>query len=189
MANYPLAFGELLAGAILIDYGVKAFQGGLSAAGAAGGGTTAPAGGVGSATLPAGASKRLNASQQTFVARLAADTGLDAGVVAAWVVLEEGGQSVAPNGANNWLNIGATDSGFFGAGNAAWKDPTTAADQTAQWLAGSSASGFGKASAGIRNILRTAGQPASAQIAAIQGSGWASSGYPDFGQVYHQIVG
>lgn len=44
MANYPLAFAELLAGAVLLDKGVQAFKGGLantSANAATGGGGTA----------------------------------------------------------------------------------------------------------------------------------------------------
>ena len=75
----------------------------------------------------------LNANQQTFAGELAAKTGLAPNVVAGWVMSEEPASSKqAPNGANNWLNIGSTDSGFYGAGNPAWSNPTAAADFTAQ---------------------------------------------------------
>jgi cell wall-associated NlpC family hydrolase len=59
MSNYPLAFAELLAGAILIDYGVKAFQGGLQSAGAAGS-SSSSAGAVTSSNL-AGAPAKVQA--------------------------------------------------------------------------------------------------------------------------------
>jgi hypothetical protein len=122
----------------------------------------------------------LNANQQTFAGELAAKTGLAPNVVAGWVMSEEPASSKqAPNGANNWLNIGSTDSGFYGAGNPAWSNPTAAADFTAQWMNGATAPGYGTASAGIRNILSTAGQNITSQITAIQHSGWASSGYPN----------
>jgi murein DD-endopeptidase MepM/ murein hydrolase activator NlpD len=56
MPNYPLAFAEILAGSILIDYGIKAFQGGLSTAQASGG-----TGGAVS-TVPGGALASPNSS-------------------------------------------------------------------------------------------------------------------------------
>lgn len=145
--------------------------------------------GSGSATLPSSARGYLSRDQQTFASRLAADTGLDPGVVAAWVHAEQPPTGPAPNGVNNWLNIGSTDSGFFGGSNPAWASPITAADETAKWLAGSSAAGFGAASGGIRSILSTAGKSPGAQIAAIQGSGWASSGYPDLPSIYRTLTG
>jgi hypothetical protein len=130
----------------------------------------------------------LNANQLTFAARLAKQTGLDVGVVAAWVLAEEpASSSRAPNGANNWLNVGATDSGYYGAGNPAWTDPVKAADFTAQWLGGTAAPGFGTATPGIQAILKSAGQSQSQQVQAIQKSGWASSGYPSLPAVLHTI--
>lgn len=132
----------------------------------------------------------LNNSQATFASRLAADTGLDPYVVAAWVHLEEpASASSAPNGANNWLNIGDTGSGNFAGNDPAWTDPIKAADQTAAWLKGTPISGYGPPSGGIRAILATAGHGVTSQIAAIQHSGWAASGYPDFGSVYSKISG
>ena len=147
------------------------------------------AGGGSPATLTAAAVKLLNASQAQFAAELAGKTGLNSSVVAAWVLAEEGGQSVAPNGQNNWLNIGSTDSGFYGGSNSFWNSPVTAADFSAAWMRGTPEPGFGAASPGIRAILTTAGQPPAAQIAAIQQSGWAKSGYPDLPTLYTQVAG
>lgn len=42
MANYPLAFGELLAGSILLDKGIQAFKSGLSSTPTTGGAAAAP---------------------------------------------------------------------------------------------------------------------------------------------------
>jgi hypothetical protein len=131
----------------------------------------------------------LNDNQAQFVAELTQKTGLSGGVVAAWVLSEEPKSAGhAPNGANNWLNIGATGSGNFAGSNPAWTDPVKAADLTAQWLQGQAIPGFGAASAGIRSILQTAGQPAAAQITAIQHSGWAASGYPQLSKLYNDVV-
>jgi hypothetical protein len=132
----------------------------------------------------------LNANQTAFAAELSAKTGLDPKVVAGWVLSEEPASSKqAPNGANNWLNIGATDSGYYGAGNPAWSDPKAAADFTAQWMAGTAAPGFGTASSGIQSILKTAGKSISDQIVAIQHSGWASSGYPNLVNTVESVSG
>ncbi len=140
-------------------------------------------------TLTTAALRLLSGNQAQFVAELAGRTGLNGSVVAAWVLAEEGGQSVAPNGANNWLNVGSTDSGFYGASNSFWQDPISAADFTAAWLRGASEPGYGPASTGIRAILTTGGQPAAVQITAIQQSGWAKSGYPDLPALYTQVAG
>lgn len=126
----------------------------------------------------------LNADQATFAQRLAADVGLDAAVVRAWVASEEpASASSAPNGANNWLNIGAFDAGgWAGGGASVWADPTTAADATAAFILGRPVNGVSaplSASPGIRAIAGAAGQGAAAQVHAIQTSGWASSGYPN----------
>lgn len=132
----------------------------------------------------------LNDNQAAFASRLSAQTGLDLYVVAAWVHLEEpASASKAPNGANNWLNIGDTGSGNFAGSDPAWSDPIAAADKTAAWLKGQPIAGYGAPSAGIRGILNTAGKSPATQIAAIQHSGWAASGYPSFGSVYTAISG
>jgi len=148
---------------------------------------------TGSSTLPASTSTMLTSDQQQFASRLAADTGLDPGVVSAWLLAEEsGGAAVARQSANNndWLNIGYTDSATYGSGDSIWSDPTTAADATAGWLKGQNTiPGYGTASSGIQAILQTAGQDPSAQIAALQSSGWASSGYPDLSSLYAQVTG
>ena len=155
--------------------------------------TGATLGTTGTTTLPVGASTMLTSGQQQFASRLASDTGMDPGVVSSWVLAEEsGGAAVARQSAgnNDWLNIGYTGSGTYGAGGSQWSDPVAAADATAGWLKGQNTiPGYGTASTGIQSILATAGQPASAQIAALQGSGWASSGYPTLASLYQQVTG
>jgi hypothetical protein len=148
---------------------------------------------TGTSALPGGASTMLTSAQQTFAGRLAADTGLDTGVVSAWLLAEEsGGAAVSRQAANNndWLNIGYTDSGTYGSADSIWSDPSAAADATAGWLKGQNTiPGYGTASSGIQSILSTAGQPPQAQISALQNSGWASSGYPSLPSLYQQVVG
>src|SRR5262249_52963320 len=135
-----------------------------------------------SASLPTGSAGQMTTGQQQFASRLAADTGLDPGVIGAWLLAEENGSAASsPQAANNndWLNIGYTDSGTYGSSDSIWSDPTAAADATAGWLKGQNTiPGYGTASGGIQAILSAVGQGPQAQIAAIQNSGWASSGYP-----------
>jgi len=135
----------------------------------------------------------LTAGQSAFVSRLAADTGLSAGVITAWALAEESGSAAASRqqaGNHDWLNIGYTDAGTYGAGAGVWKDPVAAADATAGWLrGGATIPGYGRASQGVQQILRAAGQSPTAQIGAIQRSGWASSGYPDLPGLYSQYGG
>ena len=144
-------------------------------------------------SLPAQAGTMLTSAQQTFASRLAADTGLDSGVVSAWLLAEEsGGAAVSRQAANNndWLNIGYTDSGTYGSADNIWADPAAAADATAGWLKGQNTiPGYGTASSGIQAILSTAGQAPEAQISALQNSGWASSGYPSLPSLYQQVAG
>jgi hypothetical protein len=148
---------------------------------------------TGTSALPTRASSMLTSAQQTFASRLAQDTGLDSGVVSAWLLAEEsGGAAVSRQAANNndWLNIGYTDSGTYGSADNIWSDPTTAADATAGWLKGQNTiPGYGTASSGIQAILSTAGQAPEAQISALQNSGWASSGYPSLPSLYQQVAG
>lgn len=182
--NLFVIFAAILAGAVLLDKGSKLFSGAFG-----GTATASPAGGA--ASLGSAAAGQLNKSQQSFATELAAKTGLDVNVIAAWLLAEEPASAAqAPNGANNWLNVGDTGSGNFGGSAAAWANPVSAADATAAWLAGGNAiPGYGTASPGIRSILSTAGQPPAAQITAIQHSGWAASGYPDLPQVYTSVSG
>jgi hypothetical protein len=153
-------------------------------------GTTAATGTTG---LPAKAGTMLTSAQQTFATRLAADTGLDSGVVSAWLLAEEsGGAAVSRQAANNndWLNIGYTDGGTYGSADSVWSDPSSAADATAGWLKGQNTiPGYGTASSGIQSILSTAGQAPQTQISALQNSGWASSGYPSLSSLYQQVAG
>jgi hypothetical protein len=148
---------------------------------------------TGGTSLPAGAQNMLTSNQQQFASRLASQTGLDPGVISAWLLAEESGgaaQSRQAQGNNDWLNIGYTDSGTFGSSDSIWSDPITAADATAGWLRGQNTiPGYGTASSGIQGILSTAGQPPASQIAALQHSGWASSGYPSLPSLYQQLAG
>lgn len=108
-------------------------------------------------------------NQAEFAAELAKETGLSPRVVAAWV-RQEGG-NLNP-GDNNWLNIGAFDSGFDQGimGDPRFRDPVSAAKVTADFLRGKV---YG-ASEGIQQILGAAGASDQQQIAAIANSGWAS---------------
>jgi hypothetical protein len=148
---------------------------------------------TGGAALPSAAQTMLTSDQQQFASRLASDTGLDPSVVSAWLLAEESGgaaQSRQSQNNNDWLNIGYTDSATYGASDSIWGDPVTAADATAGWLKGQNTiPGYGTASSGIQGILSTAGQPAATQIAALQNSGWASSGYPSLPSLYQQLAG
>lgn len=119
----------------------------------------------------------LTSGQTEFARQLARQTGLNSRVISSWLLAEESGgaaQQREKQGNNNWLNIGYFDSGAGGlTKDKVWSDPTSAAAATADFLKGSK---YG-ASKGIRQILDTAGSDQAAQIKAIAGSGWASSGY------------
>jgi hypothetical protein len=173
--------------------GAASFASALTAAQTTGTQATAGTAGTSSTTLPAGATSQLTSTQQQFASRLSAQTGLDAGVVSAWLLAEEsGGAAQSRQAANNndWLNIGYTDSGTYGSADSVWSNPVTAADATAGWLKGQNTiPGYGKASSGVQAILGTAGQAPSAQISALQNSGWASSGYPSLPSLYQQVAG
>jgi len=144
-------------------------------------------------TLSAKASSLMTPGQRVFADRLAAETGLHPQVIAAWMLAEQSStaaRSREAQGNHNWLNIGWTDSGTYGADASVWSDPLAAAQATAGWLKGQdTVDGYGRASAGVQSILHAAGQSPEAQIAALQRSGWASSGYPDLPVIYRQIGG
>jgi hypothetical protein len=145
------------------------------------------------AGLSAHAAGMMTPGQQQFATQLAAQTGMDPQVIAAWMLAEESGGAATSReaqGNHNWLNIGWTDSGRYGTAGAVWSDPIAAANATAGWLKGQdTVVGYGRASAGVQSILTSAGQPPELQIAALQHSGWASSGYPDLPGVYRMVVG
>jgi hypothetical protein len=128
-------------------------------------------------------------NQTTFASRFTADTGLDGGVVTAWLLAEESSTAAQARNAandNNWLNI-ASDVGAE-ASDSIWSDPNAAADASADWLKGqNSVPNYGRASLKIQAILNTAGQSAQTQIAAIQKSGWATSGYPTLPTLYAEF--
>lgn len=119
----------------------------------------------------------LTSGQTQFRDRLASQTGLNAGVITAWMLAEESGgaaRSRQSSGQHNWLNIGWTDSGRMGLTRQnEWSNPRSAADATALFLKGKK---YG-ASGGIRKIISYANKSVDEQIRAIAGSGWASSGY------------
>jgi hypothetical protein len=144
------------------------------------------------ASTPATGQGTLTSGQSEFASVLASRTGLDPKVIGAWLSAEEsGGAAQSRQAANNndWLNIGYTDGGTYGSADSIWSNPVTAAEATAGWLRGQNTiPGYGTASSGIQAILNTAGQPAQTQIAAIQQSGWASSGYPDLPTLYQQTA-
>lgn len=125
----------------------------------------------------------LTSGQRQFSSVLARETGLDPRVIGSWLLAEESSSAAAgyqSRGYHNWLNIAMTDSGpAGGAHSSVWGNPTSAAKATAEWLKGGGqiTHEYGKAAPGIRGILSTAGKGAQAQINAIAGSGWASSGY------------
>jgi hypothetical protein len=143
--------------------------------------------------LPAGAAVLLTSNQQQFASTLAADTGLNPGVVSAWMLAEESGsaaQSRQAQSNNDWLNVGYTASGSSGTSDSIWSDPVSAANATAGWLKGQETiPGYGPAASGIGAILQTVGQAPEAQIAALQSSGWASSGYPNLPSLYSEVTG
>jgi hypothetical protein len=157
--------------------------------------TTSATGGaaVGGSAMSPKALSMLTSDQQAFGARLAADTGLNSQVIAAWMLAEESdGAAKSRQAANNndWLNIGYTDNGTFGSSDSIWSDPVRAADATAGWIKGQDTiPGYGRAAPGIQAILKTVGQPASAQIAALQSSGWAGSGYGSLPQLLQMVGG
>jgi len=153
----------------------------------------APAATPGATGLSARAAQLMTPGQQQFATELAAQTGLDPQVVASWMLAEESGSAAASReaqGNNDWLNIGWTDSGRYGTSDGIWSNPVSAADATAGWLKGQDTiPGYGTASAGVQSILSSAGQSPAQQIAALQRSGWASSGYPDLPSVYQTVAG
>jgi hypothetical protein len=106
--------------------------------------------------------------------------------VGAWELAEESGSAATgrqSQGNNDWLNI-RTGSGF-GSSSGIWASPITAANETADFLEGKSVPGAGTASKGIQSILSTAGQPASATIAAIGSSGWGTDA-SNITQIYNK---
>jgi hypothetical protein len=166
---------------------------GLGAITAGAGSVATTAAATAGVALPASAGTMLTSNQQQFASTLSADTGLNPSVVSTWLLAEESGsaaQSRQAAGNNDWLNVGDTDSGTYGASDSVWSDPVTAANATAAWMQGqNSVAGYGTASSGIQAILSSVGQTPAAQIEAIQGSGWSSGAYPDLGSLYAQVTG
>lgn len=133
---------------------------------------------------------QLSQNEQLFVQTVAKMTGLNPDVVAAWVRNEEpaANQTVGQND-QNYLNIGNVDSGGR-SHTSAWSNPVSAGQATANWMKGKQGAvpGYGTASGGIQSILK-AGKDPSAEIRAIQGSGWASGGETALPSLYSQASG
>lgn len=119
----------------------------------------------------------LTHGQRVFRDELSKRTGLDRRVIGAWMLAEESGgaaQTRERASNHNWLNIGYFDSGPGGLTKGKeFSNPRSAAAASADFLKGKR---YGPSS-GIRHIIKTAGSDPNKQIAAIAGSGWASSGY------------
>jgi hypothetical protein len=107
--------------------------------------------------------------QKTFGKAFAAATGLNIHVVEAWLLHEQPPGSPATPGSNNWLNVQYTDSGpnatYF---NIAKLPAAAAGRASAEWL---------RKQPGLASILQAAGHGESAEVTAIEDSGWASSHY------------
>lgn len=183
MPNLAFVFGGALAAAVVIDYGVKSTKSAFANAGSgvSGGAASSPTvGGTGAG--PSKGTGSLNTAQLAFAKRLQKDTGLNPAVISSWLLNEEpASSSQAPNGANNWLNIGAFDGGNWqGGSNPVWSSPESGADATASFILGHPVNGvnapmYGASS--IRAIIDTVGKSAQAQAQAIEASGWATSHY------------
>src|SRR5271166_6418528 len=139
-------------------------------------------------------SEELTPNQEKFAGAFASETGLDPRVVGAWLKAEQSGSAAKyyeGKGYNNWLNIANTDSGPAGGAHSdVWANPESAAKASAEWMKGTGqlAREYGAPSSGIRGILHARGLSPEAQIKAISGSGWASSGY-NGGNTLRQLYG
>ena len=104
---------------------------------------------------------------------------------------ESGGAAQSRQSAHNndWLNIGYTDSGTYGASDAIWSNPITAADATAGWIKGQDTiPGYGGHPRPDPAIVNRRAVTA-ASVSTIENSGWASGGYPAFAQLFAQVGG
>ena len=140
----------------------------------------------------------LTNGQREFADEFSKSTGLDPRVVGSWLLAEQSGsaaQNYEGKGYHNWLNIAQTDSGpAKGAYSRAFGSARSAARASAEWMQGRGALAheYGAPAPGIRSILHSRGQGYDAQIRAIAGSGWASSGYNGgntLRQLYQQLAG
>jgi hypothetical protein len=125
--------------------------------------------------VPKITSDSLNSDQEKFAAILAKRTGLDPGVVGAWLVAEQGGppgDEYSAKGYYNFLNIGP-----FLENPRFRKSPKDAANFTADSLLGKSR-GL-KMGAGIPGIVPNArGRSPKEQAQVILGSGWGTEQMP-----------
>lgn len=101
MASYVLAFGELLAGAIMLDYGAKAIKTTFAAAPSGSSGATST-GAVGSINVPQGGSLDQTAWAKAFLAAgNFPQTAQNVANIVAWEVQEGGGGSPLQGSTNS----------------------------------------------------------------------------------------
>ena len=130
------------------------------------------------ASMSGGIEGPLTPGQKKFAKIFSKKTGINPRVAGAWLLSEmsdSAAQGREAEGNHNWLNIAYFDSGPGSiTKDRVWSNPRSAANASARFLKGKQ---FG-ASEGIQAILPQArGRSDEAQIQAIAGSGWASSGY------------
>lgn len=150
-----------------------------------GGGTVGRGGGA-----PPSAAYRFSANQKQFITAMAAASGLNQGVIAAWVAAENpvGADQTSNKGDQNWLNIGVTSANSpanYLRGARLWRDPATAGKTSADWLAGKPVvPGWRNPPASIRAIAKAGSLTPDKQLDVIKNSGWAESGYPLLASTY-----
>ena len=140
-------------------------------------------------------SSDFTSNQITFIKVLAGATGLNAGVVAAWALCEMSAgaaEQFQASNYNDWLNIGWEGPGSENRAkisyDAAWNDPTTAAQKTAAWMEGKWGQQYSYvASAQQQTIIASASAPAATQIRTLQTSQWSGSGYPSLPGYFEQL--
>lgn len=136
-----------------------------------------------------------------FESALAGLTGLDGGVLLAWMASENdiehaswGGDDGAAGTPENWLNIGINGPVYRGTtGTSMWQTPSSGAQATNEFFHGSF-SGWGTGNIDTAAILNSAGQSVQAQLNAIQNSGWISgtpgvASYPNLYSAYSLYKG
>lgn len=126
-----------------------------------------------------------------FASQMAGATGLNSGVLLAWMACENN-IATARNGGNdgiggvpeNWMNIGMNTSGYRGGDAQAFQTVPGGVQATVSFLHGQF-SGWSLGSIDGSGILASASGSASGQLAAINSSGWVT-GTPGPGSGYGQ---
>lgn len=112
--------------------------------------------------------------ENQFIQTLSHLSKLDPAVIAGWADAEEPpGAAANPANPYNFLNIGESGSTYRGTATGIWRNPTTAAEATYQWIkSGKGVPGWG--ASGVPGIIAAGGGSIASQIAAIQDSGWVN---------------